>query len=37
MNMLCCDLSLQEAGTINHLMQCVYMYICTVCKDLMSY
>ena len=22
-NMLCCNLSLQEAGTINHLMQCV--------------
>ena len=23
MNMLCCDLSLQEVGAINHLMQCV--------------
>ena len=23
MNMLCCDLFLQEVGTINHLMQCV--------------
>ena len=27
MNMLCCDLSLQEVGTINHLMQCV----CVLC------
>ena len=23
MNMLCCNLSLQEEGTINHLVQCV--------------
>ena len=27
MNMLCCNLSLQETGTINHLMQCV----CVLC------
>ena len=28
MNMLCCNLSLQEAGTINHLMQCVRVVCC---------
>ena len=27
MNMLCCDLSLEEAGVINHSMQCV----CVLC------
>ena len=27
MNLLCCDLSLQEVGAINHLMQCV----CVLC------
>ena len=31
MNMLCCNLSLQEVGTINHLMYCVYMSVCVLC------
>ena len=29
MNMLCCDLSLEEEGTINHLMRCAC--VCVLC------